>query len=597
MNAMTEGKPRDLGPDGQGATVQGPSSALADLQSEVRAAAALKEGGQTEAARQRSSIESRTDLRIAATNEAMRLEPGRAANLLQVERDTAQRWADLDASDFGRIRSTQRRESALEAIAGHTRASPEYAQELKKRSPVIAESVRILNEERGKAEQALQQQEAEQQRKAQLNAGTQAREAVLDSAALAALATARARESARVREQLAGSVGAAVEQAREAVEALKAPPLGGRVTASNDPDIAAQRLRAIKRPVTELELGETLLERYIVSREKRGLLDQGATEFTVRVGESQGQLAFVDVGKTLSTQREDKNTIRSMVEVATAKHWQEVTVSGTDEFRRNAWLEANLQGIEVRGYEPREADKILLAQLRQSDRTVNSITVLERDKTFAPEQRGRTDVAAVREQIDGDALTPHEKTVLANSRAILDAKAVGKPFTDATLAELENKLRGERAYVGEVIEHGAAPYKFNRDNEQSYFVTLRTRTGDQVIWGKGLGEAMSERAVGDQIVLQNIGRKDVTVPEKVRDAQGQLVQVRPKDAHLNQWKVELLSRYTQLARTEIERKTAPRNPAFGVYDPKSPRSTALTTPAPAREPQRSVEAQRGERDR
>lgn len=596
MNGITEGQQREFGPDVQGQTSRAPSSAMADLQSEVRATAALKESGQTEAARQRSSIESRTDLRIAATNETMRLDPGRAANLLQIERETAQRWADLDANDFGRIRSAQRRESALEAIAGHTRASPEYAQELKKRSPVIAESARTLNEERAKAEQVLQAQEIEQQRKAQLSASAQARESVLDSAVLAALAATRARESARVLEQLAGRTDAATQQKREAMELLKAPPLDGRVTASNDPDIAAQRQRAIKRPVTDVELGEALLARYIVSREKRGVLDQGATEFTVRGGEAQGQLAFVDIGKTLSTQREDKNTIHAMIEVASAKHWKEVTVSGTDQFRRSAWLEANLQGIEVRGYEPREADKMLLAELRQSDRTVNTITVLDRDKTFAPEPPGRAG-AAVRDQVDGDALTPHEKTVLANSRAILDAKAVDKPFTEATLAELENKLRGERAYVGEVIEHGAAPYKFNRDNEQSYFVTLRTRAGDQVIWGNGLGEAMSERAVGDQIVLQNIGRKDVTVPEKVRDAQGHLVQIRPKDAHLNQWKVDLLSRYTQQARAAIERKTSPRQPAFGVYDPSAPRSAAPPTTTPAREPQRNVEAQRSERER
>ena len=46
-----------------------------------------------------------------------------------------------------------------------------------------------------------------------------------------------------------------------------------------------------------------------------------------------------------------------MVEVATAKNWKEITVSGTDDFRRNAWIEARLNGVKVKGYEPREADK------------------------------------------------------------------------------------------------------------------------------------------------------------------------------------------------------------------------------------------------
>ena len=40
--------------------------------------------------------------------------------------------------------------------------------------------------------------------------------------------------------------------------------------------------------VLEEELSQALLTRYIVSHEKRGLFDKGATEFTLRSGEEQG---------------------------------------------------------------------------------------------------------------------------------------------------------------------------------------------------------------------------------------------------------------------------------------------------------------------
>jgi hypothetical protein len=353
--------------------------------------------------------------------------------------------------------------------------------------------------------------------------------------------------------------------------------------------------------VGEDELSQALLTRFIVSHEKRGLLDKGTTEFTFRNGDEQGRVAFVDAGKALSTEREDKATIRAMIEVATAKNWKEVTVSGTDDFKRNAWIEASLSGLQVRGYEPREADKQILAELQQRNKPANVITAVEQEhKRDQPREPARTpaEPVAQRKHIDGDALTAHEKTVLDNSRAILDSKALGDQFTQAALRELEAKLRGERVYVGEIVDHGRAPYQFNKDNDDSYYVTLKTRAGEQVIWGKGLAEAMQERSAGEQIVLQNIGKRDVTVQERVRDAQGQVIGSRPKESQLNAWKSELLSRFSEKARTDFSNRSAARQPSLGVYDAKAPRAPVQPA-APARTPdqQRNAEQQRNSRER
>ena len=613
-NAITEGKDRELPPDRSGEILRAPTPASFDLRAEVLAASIGKEGGQDDAARARTSIESRTDLRVAATNEVMRAEPNRTLSTLDVDQETARRWADLDAADFGRIRSDARRESALESIAGHVRASPEYAAELEKRSPAISDAVVTLNSERDK-----QEREAAQQ--VNHAASDQARLAALDLAALATLATVRARETARVVDRLANASETATQQLRDAQQSLKAPPLDGRVTAANDPDIAAQPLRAIKRPVTEEELSRMLLTRYIVSQEQRGLFNKGSTEFTFRDGNHQGRVAFVDAGKSLITELEDKSTIRAMVEVAIAKNWKEITVSGSDDFRRNAWVEASLNGLQVRGYDPLEADKQLLAELRdrlprprpqdpqQAPAQPNAVSVAQREQSLAeprqpvvqPVLQPGHQPARAQRHIDGDSLTLQEKTVLDNSRAFLDSRALGPQFTEATLRELESKLRGERVYVGEIVDHGKAFYRFDKKNDDSYFVTLKTPSGEQVVWGKGLAEAVRERSVGEQVVLQNIGKRNVTVEGGLRNEEGVLMSTQTKGSRLNEWQAEPLSRYSVQARADLMNKSAPREPALGVYDIKAPRAPApsdRTRPANLRlNPEINPEAQRNGRQR
>lgn len=873
-NTITEGKDRELPPDSDGVIQRAPTAALAELKSEILQASEHKEAGQGDAMRERSSIESRTDLRLAATNEVMRADPVRTAPTLAVEQDVARRWADLDAGDFGRIRSDSRREVALDSIAGHMRVSSEYADELAKRSPKLASAARTLNEEREKIERQdftpvieknaaalafqavpeaeqrklasqdaqslaampdgvdrqlaaatmgenarkhptyrqelaasaplimreaevaagerdivraiegrnaemmpiardgmtlpearfavradleafsairepssrhmaavaisdnaqnqaayrseLQRQapevakevavasaenerraaekenrkaadftsmqadkveraakwtpeQAEQQvkkdlaslgvadkteryylmgdmatsmqsskayseslskqspdvateveaqrakdaaeraaadqRRDNIAAAAQSRSTLIDAAALAAVAAVRSRETARVVEQLAAAPETSTQQLRDAqwlrdTQESKSPPPAGRTPVSADPDVAAQRGRAIKRPVEEEELSQALRTRYIVSHEKRGMLDKGATEFVFRNGEEQGRVAFSDAGKALSTERDDKATIRAMIEVATSKNWGEVTVSGTDDFRRQAWIEANLNGMKVRGYEPREADKAILADLQSRNKPANIITVADREPKREPgTEPAKTTERAARDtkHIDGDALTVHEKTVLdASVRTMKESKEFQERVTDpaarekwaeATFRELEARLRGERVYVGEIVDHGKAPYKFDKDKDESYYVTLRTSAGEQVIWGKGLAEAMQERKTGEQIVLQNIGKRDVTVQEKVRDAQGQLV-VRPKDSHLNSWKSELLSRFSEKARADLSSRSAPRKPTLPVYDAKAPRApTQAAAPARQKDLARDAEQQRNSRER
>jgi len=53
--------------------------------------------------------------------------------------------------------------------------------------------------------------------------------------------------------------------------------------------------------------------------------------------------------------------VRSLVEIAQARGWASITVKGTDEFRRSAWMEAAQAGMKVAGYQPTALDLAELA--------------------------------------------------------------------------------------------------------------------------------------------------------------------------------------------------------------------------------------------
>lgn len=86
-----------------------------------------------------------------------------------------------------------------------------------------------------------------------------------------------------------------------------------------------------------------------------------------------GKLAFTDTGAKLATQEVRPEVIQSMVRLAQEKNWQAITLKGTEEFKREAWLQASLEGIKVKGYEPKAEDLARLDTL-STDRAKNSMS-------------------------------------------------------------------------------------------------------------------------------------------------------------------------------------------------------------------------------
>lgn len=71
--------------------------------------------------------------------------------------------------------------------------------------------------------------------------------------------------------------------------------------------------------------------------------------------------AFSDRGNKLATRGTNPEVVRSFIEIAQARGWDAVTVAGTEEFRRSAWLEASRHGMLVTGYKPTALDLAGLA--------------------------------------------------------------------------------------------------------------------------------------------------------------------------------------------------------------------------------------------
>src|SRR5258708_38383645 len=103
-----------------------------------------------------------------------------------------------------------------------------------------------------------------------------------------------------------------------------------------------------------------------------------------------GARAFTDRGTRLTTPSENTEVVKSLVEIARARGWTEVTVRGTERFRKQAWTAARLAGIEVRGYTPTDFEQDQLSRTFKRQAQGSEANDVERDPTrqgLSPEAR------------------------------------------------------------------------------------------------------------------------------------------------------------------------------------------------------------------
>lgn len=305
-------------------------------------------------------------------------------------------------------------------------------------------------------------------------------------------------------------------------------------------DREQRRDDAIERPTTvrnqataeidESELGNEVAGDSVVQgldrrRNPRAVPDHIATAFH-RKGDKfldpkdPSTLIFLDKGDSLKTARDfDNRAIRAMIDVAAERGWHSVKVTGTPEFRRVAWFEAASRGMEVRGYNPTEAEMESATRAAKAAGAENSLQ-LQREKEVATKPVASAPRAAQRAATSETELDPGQATAAATERRD-GARAPGSQPT------------------GRLIEHGAAPFEFNEDNKPSYYVKVATQGGEKTYWGVDFPRALEEGGaqIGQQVTIRNTGKRAVTIEEPVRDETGEVIGRRPVETNRNTWEV------------------------------------------------------------
>lgn len=192
-------------------------------------------------------------------------------------------------------------------------------------------------------------------------------------------------------------------------------------------DAQAERAALVARIET------ALMDRYIIKRAPVtvGDVTMGRTEYRFRGDTS--RLAFTESTFRLATDTNSPSVARSMVDVAQARNWHALRVSGHEDFKRMVWLEASVRGVKTIGYEPNPGDLDVLRREREA-RLVNRI---EPERPLSSDSSGTTALPADKASARGSG---GRKAVLAAIEAVLVAKRVPEKQRQAVLAAATEKL-------------------------------------------------------------------------------------------------------------------------------------------------------------
>jgi hypothetical protein len=230
----------------------------------------------------------------------------------------------------------------------------------------------------------------------------------------------------------------------KAPETTNVVPMPGATQAAAQPEQADAKAIAridaqAERAALVARLESALTDRYIIKRAPVTVGDVtiGRTEYRFRGDTS--RVAFTESTFRLATDTNSPSVARSMVDVAEARNWKALRVSGNEDFKRMVWLEASVRGVKTLGYEPNPGDLEVLKREREA-RLVNRIE-------------------PARDASGGTAAAPAEKAsarggggrkaVLAAIEAVLVAKKVPEKQRAAVMAAATEKL-AQRIRDGQV---------------------------------------------------------------------------------------------------------------------------------------------------
>ncbi|WP_055137712.1 LPD7 domain-containing protein [Pseudomonas corrugata] len=162
---------------------------------------------------------------------------------------------------------------------------------------------------------------------------------------------------------------------------------------------------------------------------------------------------FVDTGKVIALRRTGitESGVKLALQMAQQRFGSTLTINGTAEFKSLVIEAAAKNNLDIhftdRGMNERLAER--RAELE-----------LERDsnKIASP---------------DAPVLDTAEREANAEQSSAVD-------------------LSGSEVTKGTLVDHGSAPYMMDKNNDESYYVAVKTPGGIRTLWGAGLGELMKD---------------------------------------------------------------------------------------------------------
>ena len=237
-----------------------------------------------------------------------------------------------------------------------------------------------------------------------------------------------------------------------------------------------------------------------------------------------GGRAFTDHGNRLTSPSENSEVIKSLISIAQARGWSDVTVSGTDRFKKEAWFAARVAGLDVRGYSPTEFEN------------------------------GRLIRALARSQAPAPATQPADPSAPTSSSVSRTERAPAKSRSEDSrgLAREATHEKRRTLHVGRLVDHGEARYLHDSRNDVSYYVRIETPEGERDIWGidlhRALNKGLTRPQIGDEIGLRALRQDAVKVSRREYDAEGRVVGEKELGAQRNAWIVEKRDFFQERAR-------------------------------------------------
>ncbi|MEW9585063.1 LPD7 domain-containing protein [Paraburkholderia sp. DGU8] len=246
---------------------------------------------------------------------------------------------------------------------------------------------------------------------------------------------------------------------------------------------------------------------------------------------------FEDKGRSLSTASEDRDVIAHMVEVAKAKNWGELQLKGSEEFRRQAWIAAELAGVPSRGFKPGAQDRAALTAAREAMRIgagdkSNDTDKARTNEMEAPDAAGQKQPAA-----PGSAKTA--TTGRENAAPGGNPTTAAQPSAAAPASPVQGTPTPAGVTAGVLVAHGPAPFNHDEKQNASYYATVRTEDGERTVWGLDIERAIGETGVqpGQRIELEKGGSKTVTAQQRQFDEKGTELAPKSVESRRNEWLV------------------------------------------------------------